>query len=125
MTNEPTADELRELDAWIAEYVMKLKRVKFPTQIEHGCFFYDKRHLRVMVHETQHRITEFQPTENRGDAMSVLEKCLSKEKHTECVYFGKGVSGYIVGHEVQPIEIVAPTLPLAICRFAKALFGEA
>lgn len=98
--------EMRELDAWIAEHVMGWK-ISF-------------RAGEVEIWRTPSGTAVFHPTTDPAAAMEVLKKC--GERACTTVYRTKGAwvvtSSILVGAEAD-----APTPELAICLFAKALFG--
>lgn len=118
MTTQPTSEkELRELDAWIAEHVMGMKCISKdgprPTSGTEDDYF-----VREWIHASN-SLPHY--TTSRADAMAVLVKCLEK------LAFGIAIQNYPGGVSVSKkidggLNALAPTLELAICRFAKALF---
>jgi hypothetical protein len=109
-----TETELKELDAWIAEHVMGWELwIAAPD-----CPVYrtgDKDN------PTQ---KWFKPTTKSSSAMMVLEKCCERlPLHVE---IGKYGENWCVSRPDQDATeaVIAPTLPLAICLFAKALFSN-
>lgn len=110
----PTAEqELRELDAWIAEHVMGYKQD-------------DRNHKRWWI-DGETTVT-FRPTTESRDAFAVLEKCAeqctvtveSSGKHwTVCRLNLEGSGDYV--EDFCKCDV---TLPFAIARFARKLFAE-
>lgn len=119
-----TQQELRELEAWIAENVMKWKRVSgLAVRILDDEFFVDSNGC----------IGRFScawiPTTDPAAAMMVLEKCCeSMAVNVEIWKAGNGewVCRMVVGSGFNSTNQigVANTLPLAICLFAKKLFTK-
>jgi len=127
-TNIKTADEkeLRELDAWIAEYVMgaewEVGRGNRNRLILDGnvIFIRERQELRAIGYHGK-----FNPSSDHATAMQVLEKCIYVCcKDCKTVSIRKGADDFCVfardHYDRESAE--APTLPLAICRFAQKLF---
>ena len=116
-----TEQEMRELDCWIAENVMGFEH-EFGTcqaKTENPCYWRD-----AISNKSIAKVA-YKPTTDPAAAMLVLEKCLQETEHAECIYAGyMHGGGFLVGHEQLKIEGGAPTLPLAICLFARQLFGK-
>lgn len=108
-----TANEMRELDAWIAENVMG-REVDLTN--EHLINRYKDGGKSV------ERLPQY--TLDPAAAMMVLEKCLEKTEADDLSYIGKVGDEFIVGHEPLKNETIADTLLLAICLFAKKLFEK-
>jgi len=114
-TNTP--EELRELDAWIAEHVMGLVR--------HPCWYTHEHWEGVWrVPDGTKGFNKFRPTTDPAAAMAVLEKCAEVESPVSvATCFEAGTwSVFVGGHWDEKRS--AETLPLAICLFAKALFSK-
>lgn len=128
-------ENLRELDVFCAEFVMGLKRVDSVLKIERGLFCPHPSDGVVYIHEYQNRIIRFCPTTDPAAAMQVLEKCVLKlelkrafpaiEKYSDLDGFqGRKVSALFSTGNQDTFSEVAETLPLAICKFAKALYSQ-
>lgn len=87
--------ELRELDAWIAEHVMK------PSMPLSG----------------------FRPTICPADAMEVLKKCATESSGYQ-IQIDYDKSGWAVGRGGEGLHSTAETLELAIALFSKKLFSK-
>ena len=153
MTNQ----ELRELDAWIAEKVMGYTlnqelgiRYKdgteswgnSPEYTAQKCAHYQKQGLGCEL-ITREDLDGFSPTYDPAAAMQVLEKCAKKD--SEKFMGGMVIETWFVsaiGEDYEPhwrvacrmsrdkmptdeqsLMTGAPTLPLAICLFAKKMFA--
>jgi hypothetical protein len=111
--------ELRSLDAWIAEHVMGF--VKEPYPDETG--WKDK---------AGKYLNRFNPTIDPTAAIEVLKKCCDRKTVAVvqakdggwqiCLLMLVGMTG-AMGWPTQAIETEADTLELAICLFAKQLFA--
>ncbi len=105
-----TAQELRELDAFIAEHVMgwKVTLGSFDQQVCKD----DKGALAYI---------NFNPTTDTTAAMEVLKKCAVR---TEVKVRHNGETWEVFGsNSSSPIS--SDTLELAICLFSKKLFDQA
>jgi len=127
-------NELRELDAWIAEHVMKSKPIiqaRALNKDETGmALLEDDFVTRGIVKEfcDSHKEYHYKECEvfphyttDPADAMQVLEKCC--QNYGMCgivrVAYSKGfVEPWVCEHEKSE------TLPLAICLFARKLFSK-
>lgn len=122
--------ELRELDAWIAENVMGLKPWK-ETQERITCILEPNEFvLSIPSNIVRARIgsnptKNFQPTIDADDSLEVLKKCAKK------LTFGVEISiqdgewcVWQMTDYAKEIFAKAPTLELAICRFARKLFEK-
>jgi len=116
--------ELRELDAWIAEHVTC---EKYPIG-EHNSGI-SKHYLddgKNVVRTVEGKWTAALPsyTTDPAAAMMVLEKCAEKEgqENFDGVQIDKTEHGWIVS--TCKMDSDAETLPLAICLFAKKLFDN-
>ena len=115
-----TTKELRELDAWIAEHIMRFKpsRHKFPQRLWVGVGW---------NHEP------FEPTTDSTAAMEVLKRCVEcgkiKGQFNIVIYRPESNGPWACGmkaafgHQNVGTEL-AETLELAICLFAKKLFRK-
>lgn len=144
MKHEITDTQLRELDAWIAEHVMKWRwwRFNYPGK-QGGCGKwqqlvppYEKwpttyKKWNGKQSESKHPSLEdcteykvFKPTTDAACAMAVLEKCADKrtvamncdKDGNWCVAFIKPA---VLGACCVDGAVEAETLPLAIAMFAK------
>lgn len=116
-----SAEEKRELDDYCAEKVMDWWR---GIDADGNVVWYGKN--RFML-----KRSEWEPTVDDADAMAVLRKCA--EKCTVTVECGINVNNdwqAMVARlnqegkkTVEDFCTCAPTLPLAICLFAKKLYG--
>lgn len=109
-----TTNELREIDAWIAEHVMGAKE---NPRFSGSVIGITKVWLDTRTYET------FSPTEISDYAMEVLEKCIGKG----VVNLRESSNGYFIDKSPANPPYVyaeAETLPLAICLFAKKLFSK-
>lgn len=136
--NSVSENELRELDAWIAEYV--LGYVWLPDHGRSGKFYlYDKptpldlkesKHgLSPIEHGVHHRVPSF--TTDAAEALKVLEKCVFAIPTHHEIKIGMARNGsFLVSVQYDDFEpnshkdSNADTLPLAICLFAKQLFSK-
>lgn len=95
-------EEMRELDAWIAEHVMGWHISRYGQ----GSYIHN----------------HWQPTESPSDAMAVLERCAEK-----CpVAIDKNRTGWTVcriDHLTATQLTHGDTIPLAICLFARKVFS--
>lgn len=106
------ATELRELDAWIAEYVFGAKNIEWiDCWAELGC------PKKPFSNHGADSIPEY--TTDPAAAMMVLEKCSGR------------LLGYITIGKFERFQVMAKkhiaeseTLPQAICLFAKKLFEK-
>lgn len=116
-----TTEEMRALDAWIAEHVMNYKR-GHPGGSKEEYWQPPPYKFGVIPFE---KVPHF--TTDPAAALEVLNGCI-KSNHGRIMIedFGKDV---VVGfwnsdHEHFYGEAQAKTLELAICKFAKALFSK-
>jgi len=116
-----TIKQLRELDAWIAEHVMGWKQ--------------SNSDFCQLVTQSGEQVGEpvcdpWSPTTNPAAAMAVWQSCLEKVST-------KSIETYIgvdESPEYRPVvcitmkemknTVMADTLPLAICLFAKEIFSK-
>ena len=129
-----TEKELRELEAWIAEHVMGYEERQCyngSQRIEGQTFWVCKgRQVVAPSFNGKHRFPPF--ATDPAAAMQVLEKCAEMlRKDCNSVEILRNTTGWAVcslyrdgfGHEEHD-TVEAETLPLAICLFARKLFGE-
>jgi hypothetical protein len=138
-----TEQELRELDAWIAEHVMGYKWFLFhhDESLTRQPYFllsqpstWQVRHGGTLVEQGPKPTEEkdlgsvYKYTTDPAYAMEVLKKCA--EKWIVTVELGKDGSGQSYAW-VARLNLgtednfkCAPTLELAICLFAKQLFAK-
>ena len=112
-----TDQELRELDAWIAEHVFGATRA-----IDKGfaCGDCDDRHT-VRFNKDEGWTACPLYTTDPAAAMQVLERCAEKLGFLPDIKKSRIGYAWIYGGAASN----ADTLPLAICLFAKRLFGGA
>lgn len=118
MTNE----QMRELDAWIAEHVMGWKlfrdgRNNIAAEMPTG-------ETCIVTANHPWDESDFSPTVDSAPAMEVLKKCV--DVLYGCNSFSLEVfrngNHWVVRHPIYGSPH-APTLELAICLFAKQLFS--
>lgn len=107
--------ELRELDAWIAEHVFRLK-LNVNGMIE----TWPRPGVR-------HDVCVSSYTTDPAAAFAVLEKCIKSNRGR--IVFEDWGTEFVVGfwnsdRELFYDEATAPTLPLAICLFSEQLFSK-
>lgn len=125
-----TTKEDRELDAWIAEHVMGWRlRGHIPSYWERDasdeiCFLGE-------VGNQDDECLEWRPSQYPAQAMEVLAKCaveLSPDGGGRAIaieWQGDVQESWMVCEtDVVGIQAEAPTLPLAIAKFAKSLFSK-
>lgn len=118
-------EELRELDAWIAEHVMG-----FTLNSGHPPHWYSSDSDRVYfvrLAEDDDAAIYWQPTTDPAAAMEVLKKCYDKcgmidTFRTQIKPYRFGVTGKWL--PAANYECEAEALELAICLFAKKLFTK-
>jgi len=118
-----TTEELRSLDAFIAEHVMGWQLVTTLHDIvTPGQFF--ARSDGVFVFKRGSELRNFHPTTDPAAAMEVLKKCGEE-------LYGHGVAIEIRNYNRQGWTVMAQsrgntaeTIELAICYFAKQLFTK-
>ena len=124
--------ELRELDAWIAEHVMGWRRVQsaeshrteeIVSRVEGDglCSFNEPWQPQpggVFFQQWRY----FIPTTDPAAAMMVLEKCAKKQAVN--VWYSTVHKQWAAADSGCFHTQYAETLPLAICMFAKKLYGK-
>jgi Phage ABA sandwich domain len=123
-----TKNELRKLDALIAEHVMGWKEVRFLSYYGKGKFMVSRETGELMVYDLKGE--SFSPTTDPAASMQVLQKCAEKDFPT--VYKSRAdesswcVDNLRIGSGINEstISISAPTLELAIALFAQKLFSK-
>lgn len=126
-----TTEELRELDAWIAEHVMGwtlLKQWKESDAIFYTGFPPDKA-SQYYAKQSQCDPEIPCPTTDPAAAFEVLKRCVERLGHKFIsVGFGNGLFHVDNMRSSTPgideIAVKAPTLELAICLFSKQLFSK-
>lgn len=131
-----TDQEKRELDAWISEHVMGWHRMTFDNgfpgaarnQLVPEKFRADQYRKHGWRDGIELLDTFPKFTTDPAAAMAVLKKCAERCDAEICLRAGKWiVTGYCLS-DVKPgqldWDVAAPTLELAICLYAKKLFGE-
>jgi len=111
-----TANEMRELDAWIAEHVMGWK-----NDVENSGYYFAGNHTKMIdAHD-------WQPTTDPNNAVQVLKRCAEKaweDMQLICIRpMGKDGWGVFMRDYVNQMAIAA-IFELAICLFAKKLFSK-
>lgn len=141
----PTEKELRELNNFVAEHVMKWKRTENPddwTDTGETLFWHRRersekvpRQNPVVVVGTaynppgqtrfDHSWRTFAPTMNPADALQVLERCLERPDIGDPVISKDGLNFWLrTARNNEHIQGEATTLPLAIALFARKLFKK-
>lgn len=139
--------KLRELDAWLAEYIFGWSWWRFDCfKKPHGASGEQSRHIWCQLcspddlwyQQPQYNgqkingpvegisnltdLSYFKPTTNPAAAMDVLKKCIEKESCDIRINFDSR-RFYVYSAKVLTPE-TATTLELAICLFAKKLFSK-
>lgn len=120
--------ETSELDVWIAEHVMGWKKCKLGQIEAEGQFA--AQGSEIFIHDRGNYVKTFHPATDPAAAMMVLEKCAEKVEQNQgvsivalpaCFQVSRATS---VDYEPDDYSLhsESPTLPLAICLFAKELF---
>ena len=114
--------EMRELDAWIAEHLFK-QHIEWRKTLSERDPWIITQNSRGY---TQSLVPNF--TTDPAVAMLVLEKCAEKIKGCALSVETTGGRSWTIGGEFGEGMIydfsTAETLPLAICKFAKQLYGK-
>lgn len=101
-----------EINAWLAENVMKWKRDKSLR------FWLGRTGAPVAFVDT------WNPFTNDADAFAVLKKCVDRKPNVDMM-LGTTIHGYLIGTvELDSPDVAKPTLNEAICAFADELFKE-
>ena len=120
-----TIEQMRELDAWIAEHVMGWSRS--PHVLQDGQIgFYQFSHGGIEVRVASgERLFSFSPTTDPAAAMLVLEKCYERVGLIDMSRVKVAPFNFCIGATYSTgLEAEAETLPLTICLFAKQLFSK-
>ncbi len=108
-----TETEMRELDAWIAEHVIGWSyEVTGSDPTEDGYCWFDEN--RKFPCELPHYSTD------PAAAMQVLEKCAERS----AIMIIKDDGCVVAQINGKRLTADGPTLPLAICQFARKLFEK-
>lgn len=129
-----TAQELRELDAWIAEHVMG-RKLKHIASARKDDWYWCPNNEKVMCGDRLNLPKRsFTPTEDPADAMAVLEKIAAipygviiEQVHGHPIEKRTGnfrLTTHFLQGDNSRLETEAETLPMVICLFAKKLFGK-
>jgi hypothetical protein len=115
-------NELRELDAWIAEHVMGFEYpcIFEPTGGTGEICALCNHHAHFDRHLFPHYSTD------PASAFQVLEKCLERLESKD-LRMWKGITKgmyFLAYGECDEDRVKAETLPLAIALFSKKLYGE-
>lgn len=114
-----TAKELRELDAWIAEYVMGCRLVDMLRDLKDFTFLKSDDSGVLLLMPGSKKLISFSPTTDPADAMMVLEKCVEFTS----LAISNGTTGFMISDmDKKSRWEIQDSLPLAICLFAKKLF---
>lgn len=126
-----TETELRELDAFCAEFVMEWLKVAGPDRLDHNGRYCTDSNGDVIVHGPRMTLRKFQPTTSPADALAVLAKCVERLGFDRVITFGQTADGsYFMNHSNADWDsesfcsIEADTMPLLISRFSKQLFSK-
>lgn len=143
-----TDKELRALDAWIAEHVMGFRQTFNPDDhtTDGATLFWHRKEPgkkevvlvgRAYAHRGltreygkeifSHSWSTYEPTTDRAAAMEVLEKCAEKISFANIEIFctHNAAPKWNIAKEGCADLHEAPTLPLAICLFCKAIYEKA
>lgn len=107
-------ENLRELDNWIAVNIFRwqeFREEEYPHRM-----LWREGEAGSRVWGEPHRYTE------GTHFQELLEKCA--EKAEDCVCVWHGIGGFVVGTFDRTTEVSEATLPLAICKIAKALYSR-
>ena len=133
--NFMTDREMCELNDWIAEHVMRLKRTELPDAMtdsaetlfwhrpqspkEREVVLRGKPYLVHSINKFSHTWTTFNPTICGTLALEIQAICAAETS----LAVSKGTTGYFISDLNKPARYaIADTLPLAISLFAKSLF---
>ncbi len=121
-----TEKQLRELDAWIAEYVFGWSDIKMENAPNEVSSLKPPFGRSPVGYSQLPHFSTF-----RMDAMLVLERCVQEISWNRIVSIGTTSDGdYFINYsDSEPnseafCACEAETLPLAICLFAKQLFSK-
>jgi len=122
-----TTQELRELDAWIAEHVMGWADVHMRQSGLVGYAPCEPRKVRTAtgdgVSTTAAFTSEVPYYTDSADAMDVLKKCAEKHQHDIAIGTAGPTDWRVWAGELNGATY-ASSLELAICLFAKQLFSK-
>lgn len=117
--------ELRELLVCLAERVMGWKLKEGIGKMEFGDYRISGDQIIYRERGNPGRL--FDPMKNKKDAFWVLEKCAEECRRSSKTISIRGRSGdwnVFCRDQYDQESEEAPTLPLAICFFAKAIFSK-
>lgn len=108
--------ETENLDSWIAEHVMgwDLESESFAFFKSHDCIYFPEKGKCAQV---------FKPTEDYESALHVLAKCAEKDSIT-IISTDKAEAKFVVTTGRTRKRSCEESLPLAVCRIAKALYSK-
>lgn len=119
--NYMSPKKMVQLDAWIAENVMGLTRVKNIMEIVPGTFaaIGEKPHD-IFIHKRLNSIQPFAPTKDPAQAMEVLKGVIQVSKKSVCqCACPEGFEVYHGGGDYAKTTQRAATIELAICLFVR------
>lgn len=121
-----TTQQLRELDAWHAEFVMRYRKVERWQELVAGSetfWIHPQDGLVLSPAKFSHLMRRFRPTTNPADSMALLKKCAEKVDQISITHCGTWAVCEGDGNHTEPVaEAEAETLELAIALFAKQLY---
>lgn len=131
--NTLTTEQLRELDAWIAEKWMGWRKANSMLEMNAGEFCFGIKHTASVWtrYDDGGKAHMFRPTEDPTASMMLLKKvaqaCDEKSQYLTIDPLGKetwrvsSVEFFSANEYADRLEEVAPTLELAIAQFARKL----
>lgn len=112
--------ELRELDAWIAEHVMGWTKWEGSGWLHAGCM--DANGIKWLSGGYE---IEFQPTIDSGQSMDVLKRCGERMPNFHIgAPQGSSLKNWMITWNYDENTVESETLELAICLFSKQLFSK-
>lgn len=122
--NTLTPEQLRELDAWIAEHVMGWKQVESMLEMNVGEYCFGTKLPKVAwtrYEDTGHAV-QFSPTTDPAASMMLLKKVLEFADLTIEGFDGTEVRiRQDINDPTFSVSESAPTLELALAQFARKL----
>ena len=111
-----TEQEIKELEAWIAEDVMEWTLFKHPV-LKIDCWKTGEKDWMNKDFWKPHKV--------EAHALRVLKKCIKKAKESNhAIELMEWKEGSVTLYSSNSLQASAPTLELTICLFAKELFGK-
>lgn len=120
-------EQPKNLNAWIAGNVMGWKEVKSIHKIKEGSFYVIDGDESIYINDLGNHVKLWRPTEDRGQALEVLEKCIrfifdnNRGSISQSLHLDGLFDVYIGGNYIGSKES-GKSLPIAICLFAQKLF---